>query len=789
MTRVSSEQARLLPWYAKAGAASSIVPLSRWVAPRIFANKDGGYGILGKVEGIDEESLTDQELEGINRSIENALRGLPEGACLTQFSCVLSGYEIPRKPSYGNPVLESFVSDRLEYLKANAGYRRVELFWCLTFEPSQANPLKRRPKEAAASTAGRIATLQKTASILEAQLGPRIGLQFLDKDQAFPFFTYLFNLEPWAKHAVLGSDTGLDRQIVRSPVATEGDHLRVGRRYVKMFTLVDAPEISRPCQFSGLLTLDCDSVLCTSWKPKSAAKARGEISQQERFISFFKVGVMNRVMSGKDTASLESGAGARAADASVDDLSDIIRSLDKTGQGEFSLRLLLAAKSSEELHETIPAVHRLFVDARAQVMEESLGNLSAFYAMFPGNGKFNVFPLWLGEDHHARLSSVYAPSIGHQKSDDLENEYLNIYETRTNTPFFLDPYVDGARIMLILGPTRSGKSVHANQIVAMEQKYGGFTFVFDKGNSYESVVELYGGKVDQVGENGPRVNPFRLEETPRNIRFLHSFVKLLLTSGGAELSPEDEDVIYKAVQGVYHLDVSNRRLANLILPRHLDRYLSKWVKKGLYAAIFDNATDELNLARLQCFDFSTADMKQQADLIEPLMVWLLRRIDDVLFDPANLAVPKHVLIEEMFSSMKNKQLLEAALDSIKTASKNLGGVTLIGQSAKDLGEHAEMIVNSCTSFLFLPDAKFSRETYGPLFKMSDQEMELFESLQPREALYMRRDGLTKVIRLNLDDRSYAKFSTKPKDRRRRIALIEKYGLTEGLERFAQGESA
>lgn len=33
---------------------------------------------------------------------------------------------------------------------------------------------------------------------------------------------------------------------------------------------------------------------------------------------------------------------------------------------------------------------------------------------------------------------------------------------------------------------------------------------------------------------------------------------------------------------------------------------------------------------------------------------------------------------------------------------------------------------------------------------------LFESLQDREGLYMRRDGITKVITLNLDRRSYAK---------------------------------
>ena len=28
------------------------------------------------------------------------------------------------------------------------------------------------------------------------------------------------------------------------------------------------------------------------------------------------------------------------------------------------------------------------------------------------------------------------------------------------------------------------------------------------------------------------------------------------------------------------------------------------------------------------------------------MIWLLRRIDDVVYDPKNLGVPKHIVIEE-----------------------------------------------------------------------------------------------------------------------------------------------
>jgi hypothetical protein len=55
--------------------------------------------------------------------------------------------------------------------------------------------------------------------------------------------------------------------------------------------------------------------------------------------------------------------------------------------------------------------------------------------------------------------------------------------------------------------TKRGESVLINQEAALERKYNGFTYIFDIGGSYESQVELYGGKVDRVGKDGPRVNP------------------------------------------------------------------------------------------------------------------------------------------------------------------------------------------------------------------------------------------------------------------------------------------
>ena len=774
-------------WFAAAHAANSIVPVSRFVGPAVFATKTGGYGCLFELSGVDEEGLTDQQLEATIHAVEGGLRGLPEGSCLYQYMRVKSGFDIPRKSRYADATTQSFVEDRLSFLEKTAKFRRIDLYWCLTFEPKRPNAFQTKPKEQASDNARLLADLQKAASILVAHLGPSLGLQLMEKEQSFQFFAELFNLEEWAGKTRLQADTGVDRQIAASPVSWHADRLRVGKRYVQMFTMTSAPIASRPCLFAGAVTaLDCDSILCSTWRPKSRSTVRKEIGKQETFIDFFKVGIFQRLMAGKNFAALDQGAGAKAASAGVDDLGLVVKELDKKAQGEYSLRLLLSARSPEELKDNTPVVHRIFVDAQASVIEETLGNLSAFYAMFPGNNKFNVFPLWLGEDHHARLSPVFAPNIGHPLSDDLDNEYLNVFETRQGTPFFQDVYVNGVRVMLIIGPTGTGKSVNASQMLALERKYNGFTYIFDIGNSYESMVELYGGRVDRIGLDGPRVNPFALEPTEKNFKFLYNFVKLLLTNGGAVLSPEDEDVVFKEVQSMYLLDPKNRRLSNLLLPKHLNRYLAKWVGKGVYNAIFDNVEDSLSLSRIQCWDFAGV-AKQYQDLIEPLMVWLLRRIDDVVYDPKNLGVPKHVVIEEIFSNMKNKQLLEGALASIKTVRKNLGGVTLIGQSANDLGENADSIVNSCTSFLLLPDATFNRKFYGELFKMTDQQLNLFESLRPREALYLRRDGLTKVVALNLDPRSYAIFSTKPKDKARRGRLIDKWGLKEGITRFVAGE--
>ena len=287
MTRANTEQIKHTPWFAKAGAACSIVPISRFVGPNIFALKGGGYGCLFSLTGLDEEALTDLELEARVRQIEGALRGLPEGSCLYQYTRVMSGFDLPRQKQ----IQERGDGDVRErpsrpYLDKTAAFRRIDLHWCLTLEPSQAKAFQRKPDENVTDTSRMLSDLEKTATLLEGHLGSSLGLKLLGKAEAFQFFSYLFNLEEWSGRDQLRADTGVDRQIVKSPVAWHSDHVQIGKRHVQMFSLKTTPEASRPCLFSGLLTLDCDSVVCSTWRVKSTSAARSEIDAQEKFISF-----------------------------------------------------------------------------------------------------------------------------------------------------------------------------------------------------------------------------------------------------------------------------------------------------------------------------------------------------------------------------------------------------------------------------------------------------------------------------------------------------------------------
>ncbi len=777
-------------WHQRAKPTSSIVPIRRFVNEHIFGLKNGGYGCMFGLNGIDEEGLTDDMVAENIKTVEGAFKNLPEHGRVYEYVRVRKGFELPRQAAYSNARLSDAISERNRFLERTADFRRIELFWAMTVEPDNKNLFAAKtlsPEQYARQTAKLISQTERAAETLLAQLSEPLGVRLLGQNEVASFFAYLLNLEPWAIGIKLSSPERVDQQIVRSSVEWHHDHLRLGKQRVQIFSLLDAPAGSRPNLFGALQSINANAIYCSMWSPRSRDEVQNRISQIEGFSGIFRHRVLALAANLRNPENLERSVGAKAAEKGMDKLADVLSSIDNDGHdfGLYSLIGLIHSDDSREVAEAMPVVSKALVDMQAPATEETQGILSAYYAMLPGNStgdaacNFNVRQFWLRADHSARLALVFSPDIGKLHSDDLGSEYLASYETRTQTPYFLDPYVDGLRTTLILGAPRAGKSVNGNHIILNEQKYGGYTFVIDVGGSYESTVRLFGGAVERISAHGPRINPFSLDPTDSNLSFLFEFVRLLLRKGGAALSPEDEDAIEKSVRRIYLLAPNVRRLKYLVLPPHLQRYLIKWVDGGAYGRVFDNVEDSLRLARIQSFDFEGVTEDQQ-DLIEPILFWILRQINEVIYDPKNLGVPKHILFDELWKHLKTRRLLEAAISSLKTGGKHLAGVTLVTHTSQDLGENADIIINACKTLLFLPDSTFNRDLYRRLFNLNDQDLANLASLQPRELL-LKRPHHSKILKLNLDPKSYWLFTTRPKDRVARERLIEELGFEQAFE--------
>jgi type IV secretion system protein VirB4 len=470
----------------------------------------------------------------------------------------------------------------------------------------------------------------------------------------------------------------------------------------------------------------------------------------------------------------------------------VIDDIDNNGLNycQCSLIGMLHSRNEAELEDQMAQVHRVFGRTEASALEEGLGSLSAFCSLFPGatrfGQRFNVRTWWLREDHLANLSPIFAPHLGEPRSETLEDEALAAFETRDGTPFYFDPYHNGRRGMLVLGSPGRGKSFLLNFLVDNESKYGGFIYIFDIGGSYESTVSKHGGKIVRFGLDGPRLNPFSLENTKPNREFVFRLVRLLLIKGGAVLTPQHESDVKERVDGMFLLSPTVRRLRYLLLPPELQPYLEKWIGDGMYGQVFDNLHDELTLSRMVVFEFEDIDA-EQSDLMEPILFWIKWRIAAVTHDQENLRIPKVEIYDEVWKHMQDPQMLAMILSSSKTARKYLGGIVLATHLVDDLGAHTQLIRNACADTVFL-GGSFDRAQYAELFSLSDKQLDLIGGLQRGESL-LTRSNYAKVLRLNVDAESAWHYTTRALDRARRASAVKKFGRENAFRELVAAESA
>jgi type IV secretion system protein TrbE len=415
--------------YLESGAMSSLIGLYGFVDEHTFLTKSGDLGVVVRVPGVDAECLDHPERDHIARRFGSAIRTFDERFRIYQYLLKRDNAAIPHR-HYDNPIVEQAISNRIEFLAAKSeSLYTIDIFFVLMYEGwhrasgsgAKIRALVNRPQSAVREMLSADRTfmlfeddlaraselLGNKAASLVIQLQDTLGVELLDKADAFQFFRRLLNFSSYKLESRIKYDLHLDYFTCDSSLECHRDHLRLDNYFVQVVSLKEPPAQTFANVLQALQEISANFIIATEWKRESNLAARKEINSKRRHFHNSKASLTNYMSDAPlnpQEMLIDDGAAALVAD-----LGGCLREIEINGNhfGKFSLVIVLYDLDRAKLRRAVAECFKIFSTHDALLTEERYNLLNAFLSIVPGNRNFNLRHMWLLNTNYADLSFLF----------------------------------------------------------------------------------------------------------------------------------------------------------------------------------------------------------------------------------------------------------------------------------------------------------------------------------------------------------------------------------------------
>lgn len=761
------------------------VPWMMFATENMVLNKDGGLMVCYRYKGMDVEGLQRIDSDRHAMIAEHALRVFneritlwwtvdrrrttiyPEGDFPDPIS---AGINDDRRGEFANG--DQYINkhsmsvlyagqghsangflDAIGYFSTVEGHGFIKSVW----EAFKVTFLKR---SAFATTASRLdAEVSKFEEMLAAfdETVSELGLRRMDSDELLGYLhdrcspatngqpvsgpNIPVYLDGWI------SDNTLD---VYHDLLLFDDHEPV---YVAAASVKGWPDWTYPGLLDGLLAVPGEITISQCFRyadPEEAKKyIKGmqthNLNSQKGILTYLKEALTNTESDKRDNGRVIAAADAGEALTSMASLNRAF--------GYYNLTVLSYGMSAEEANETIKYASQYLRQNNFLVVREKLHLLSAWAGTLPGQWAELVRWFFIHTANLADLCPLRTLSAGDIRNDHLSEQTgrecpsLTALSTEYSVPFYFNFHNGDLAHTMVIGPSRSGKSVFDNFLISQFRKYHPCRiYIFDKDYSCKIPTLLQGGQyLDMTGEGADiKLNPLLLLDDKEAWPWLAQWMEILLTARGYPYTAEAEAQVWRAFENMSRMDKDQWRLRTLatgLLSKELTEQLQQWVSGGALAKYFDNLEDQLDLGNFSAMEMG--GLFQNPRLSSAFMEYAFYRIQKSLD-----GTPTLIYIEEAWFMLSDERFTAKINDWLRTLAKKNAFLVMATQSLDEIAnsEIFATIIDNIPNKIFLPNnnANAHYDLYTKKFGLNGEQVERIRNAIPKLNYYIVTPKLSRM---------------------------------------------